>query len=95
MRRWRWRGRAGTGDRVSASSVTDGESRCAFCPRTAAHLRRIVEHLARLEEDDREGDRPAGRLFPSDQKRRSLIVWLTDLSETTMTPDIVRAASPG
>jgi uncharacterized protein (DUF58 family) len=29
----------------------------------------------------------------TDQKRRSLVVWMTDLAESTMTPDVVRAAS--
>ena len=35
--------------------------------------------------------RAASRLL-TDQKRRCLVVWLTDLAETAMTPDVVEAA---
>ncbi len=34
----------------------------------------------------------ASRLL-TDQKRRSLVVWLTDLAETAMTPEVIEAAS--
>jgi len=29
----------------------------------------------------------------NDQKRRSLVVWITDLAETAMTPEVIEAAS--
>ena len=60
----------------------------------SAHLKTLVESLALVREDEWEGDHllAAGRLL-ADQKRRSLIVWITDLAETAMTPDVVRAAS--
>jgi uncharacterized protein (DUF58 family) len=84
----------GTGDRVGVLGYGRRITLRLPASHGSTHLRRIVEHLARLEEDDWEGDHllAAGRLL-SDQKRRSLIVWLTDLSETTMTPEVVRAAS--
>jgi uncharacterized protein (DUF58 family) len=34
----------------------------------------------------------AGRLL-TDQKRRSLIVWITDVPDTAMTPEVIAAAS--
>lgn len=84
----------GTGDRVGVLGYGRRITLRLPASRGSAHLRRIVERLARLDEDDWEGDHllAAGRLL-ADQKRRSLIVWLTDLSETTMTPEVVRAAT--
>ncbi len=60
----------------------------------SAHLRQIIEHLAAVHEDGWEADhlQAAGRLM-TDQKRRSLVVWLTDLAETAMTPEVIEAAS--
>ena len=34
-----------------------------------------------------------GRPAVADQKRRSLVVWITDVADTAMTPEVVRAAS--
>jgi uncharacterized protein (DUF58 family) len=60
----------------------------------SAHLRQLIEQLSLVEEETSEADhlQMAGRLR-TDQKRRSLIVWLTDLAETAMTPEVVDAAS--
>ncbi len=84
----------GSGDRVGILAYGRRISLRLPASRGSAHLRRVVEHLARLDADEWEGDHllAAGRLL-NDQKRRSLIVWLTDLSETAMTPDVIRAAS--
>lgn len=62
--------------------------------RGSAHLRQLIEQLALVQEEKSEADhlQMAGRLL-TDQKRRSLIVWLTDLAETAMTPEVVEAAS--
>lgn len=59
-----------------------------------AHLGRIVDRLAVTREEEWEADhvQAASRLL-IDQKRRSLVVWLTDLAETAMTPEVIRAAS--
>jgi uncharacterized protein (DUF58 family) len=53
-----------------------------------------MESLADLQEETSEADhlQAAGRLL-TDQKRRSLVVWLTDLAETAMTPEVIDAAS--
>ena len=60
----------------------------------SVHLRQLIEHLAKVQEEGSEADhlQMAARLM-SDQKRRSLIVWLTDLAETAMTPEVIEAAS--
>jgi len=60
----------------------------------SAHLRQLIERLALVREESAEADhlQMAGRLL-TDQKRRSLIVWLTDLAETAMTPEVIEAAS--
>ena len=83
----------GTGDRVGVLAYGRRIALRLPASRGSAHLRQIVESLARLDEDEWEGDHllAAGRLL-TDQKRRGLIVWITDLSETAMTPDVIRAA---
>jgi uncharacterized protein (DUF58 family) len=60
----------------------------------SAHLRQLIEGLALVHEEGSEADHlhMAGRLLTG-QKRRSLIVWLTDLAETAMTPEVIEAAS--
>jgi uncharacterized protein (DUF58 family) len=59
----------------------------------SAHLRQFIEGLALVQEEGSEANhlQMASRLL-TDQKRRSLIVWLTDLSETAMTPEVIDAA---
>ena len=58
------------------------------------HLRAIVEELAVAKAEVPEADhlRAAGMLL-SMQKRRSLVVWITDLAETAMTPEVSEGAS--
>jgi uncharacterized protein (DUF58 family) len=60
----------------------------------SAHLRQLIEQLALVREEVSEADHlhMAARLL-TDQKRRSLIVWLTDLAETAMTPEVIQAAT--
>jgi uncharacterized protein (DUF58 family) len=60
----------------------------------SAHLRQMIEQLAQVHEEGAEADHllMASRLL-ADQKRRSLVVWLTDLAETAMTPEVIEAAS--
>jgi len=60
----------------------------------SSHLRQMIEQLAQVHEEGVEADHllMASRLL-ADQKRRSLVVWLTDLAETAMTPEVIEAAS--
>ncbi len=62
--------------------------------RGAAHMRQILEQLAVVQPELAEADhlRAAGAVLGI-QKRRGLIVWLTDLAETSMTPEVIEAAS--
>jgi len=83
-----------SGDRVGL--VAYGRSLRQQLPaaKGSLHLRQLIEHLAMVREEGSEADHllMAGRLL-TDQKRRSLIVWLTDLAETAMTPEVIEAAS--
>jgi uncharacterized protein (DUF58 family) len=83
-----------SGDRVGM--IAYGRSIRHHLPaaKGSAHLRQLIERLAVVQEEGSEADhlQMAGRLL-TDQKRRSLIVWLTDLAETAMTPEVVEAAS--
>ncbi len=62
--------------------------------RGAAHMRQILEQLAVVQPEMSEADhlRAAGAVLGI-QKRRGLIVWLTDLAETSMTPEVIEAAA--
>jgi uncharacterized protein (DUF58 family) len=57
------------------------------------HMRSILNQLARIRGEASEADHlRAATTLMSMQSRRSLIVWITDLSETAMTPEVVQAA---
>jgi len=58
-----------------------------------SHLRAVLDQLARVHGEAAEADHLlAATTLMNLQTRRSLIVWLTDLSETAMTPEVVQAA---
>jgi uncharacterized protein (DUF58 family) len=84
----------GSGDRVGLLAYGRRIGHRLPASRGGAHLRQILEHLAAVRADEWEADhvQAAGRLL-SDQKRRSLIVWMTDVPDTVMTPEVVQAAS--
>jgi uncharacterized protein (DUF58 family) len=83
-----------SGDRVGLLAYGRAIRQRVPAAHGSAHLRQIIEHLAAVHEDEWEADhlQAAGRLL-TDQKRRSLVVWLTDLAETAMTPEVIEAAS--
>ncbi len=83
-----------SGDRVGLVAYGRGIRRQLPAAKGSAHLRQVIEQLAQVREETAEADHLllAGRLL-TDQKRRSLIVWLTDLAETAMTPEVIEAAS--
>jgi uncharacterized protein (DUF58 family) len=83
-----------SGDRVGLLAYGRAIRQRVPAAHGSAHLRQIIEHLAAVQEDEWEADhlQAAGRLL-TDQKRRSLVVWLTDLAETAMTPEVIEAAS--
>jgi uncharacterized protein (DUF58 family) len=57
------------------------------------HLHAMLDQLAVLQEESAEADHlhAAGALL-SIQKRRAMIVWITDLADTAITPEVVTAA---
>ena len=62
--------------------------------RGAAHLRLMVESLSLVHSEWSEADHlRAADTFLTAQKRRSLVVWLTDLSETPTTPEVIEGAA--
>jgi uncharacterized protein (DUF58 family) len=83
-----------SGDRVGLVAYGRAIRQQLPAAKGSAHLRQLIEQLALVHEEVAEADHlhMAGRLL-TDQKRRSLIVWLTDLAETAMTPEVIEAAS--
>ena len=83
-----------SGDRVGLVAYGRGIRHRLPAARGSAHLRLMIEQLAMVREETAEGDhlQIASRLL-TDQKRRCLVVWLTDLAETAMTPEVIEAAS--
>ena len=64
------------------------------CARGAEHLRHILEQLALVSGEAVEADHAlAADSLLARHRRRSLVVWLTDLAETAATPDVIEAAS--
>jgi uncharacterized protein (DUF58 family) len=83
-----------SGDRVGLVAYGRSIRHQLPAAKGSAHMRQFIERLALVQEEGAEADHlyMASRLL-RDQKRRSLIVWLTDLSETAMTPEVIEAAS--
>ena len=71
-----------SGDRVGLVAYGRAIRQQLPAAKGSAHLRQLIEQLALVREELR-GRSPAhGRASLTDQKRRSLIVWLTDLRDT-------------
>lgn len=82
-----------SGDRVGLLAYGRQIQQNLNANRGASHLRSIVESLAIVRSEPYEADHGrAAHVLLSEQKRRSLIVWITDLAETASTPDVVEYA---
>jgi uncharacterized protein (DUF58 family) len=83
-----------TGDRVGLLAYARNIRQRIPAARGSSHLRQLIETLAAVHEDEWEADhlQAASRLL-RDQKRRSLVVWITELAETAMTPEVIEAAA--
>lgn len=58
-----------------------------------AHLHSILDQLALVDEEPGEADHlHAAGVLLSSQKRRAMIVWITDLADLAITPEVVTAA---
>jgi uncharacterized protein (DUF58 family) len=61
--------------------------------RGSGHVRALLDNLALLRSEELEADhRRAVETLAVLQKRRSLVVWLTDLAETATTPEVIESA---
>ena len=83
-----------SGDKVGMLAYGREPRRRVPLGRGSAHFRQIIEELAIVQEESAEADhmRAAATLLGL-QQRRSLVVWLTDLAETAVTPEVIEAAS--
>ena len=83
-----------SGDRVGLLAYGRKSLQRLTPARGSAHLRQILDKLALVQPEIAEADhlRAASNLMWL-QRRRSLVVWLTDLAETSMTPEVIEGAS--
>ena len=83
-----------TGDRVGLLAYARAIRQRIPAQRGSSHLRQFLEALAVTREDEWEADHlQAATQLMRDQKRRSLVVWFTDLAETAMTPEVIEAVA--
>jgi uncharacterized protein (DUF58 family) len=82
-----------SGDRVGLLAYGQGIQQRLLPGRGAAHLRQMIELLAQLRAEPSEADHlRATALMGRLQPRRSLILWITDLAETAMRPEVIDGA---
>lgn len=82
-----------SGDKVGLLAYGRRPQQYLNASRGAAHMRDFMERLATVKEEAFEADHfRAAQTLLRDQKRRCLIVWLTDLAETAMTPEVIDSA---
>jgi uncharacterized protein (DUF58 family) len=61
--------------------------------RGSQHLHAMLDQLALLQEESAEADHlHAAATLLTHQKRRAMIVWITDLADLAITPEVVTAA---
>jgi uncharacterized protein (DUF58 family) len=82
-----------SGDRVGLLAYGRALNQRVLPGRGAAQLRHLVEQLAVVRTEAPEADhiRAAATLL-SLQRQRGLVIWITDLAETAMTPEVIDAA---
>jgi uncharacterized protein (DUF58 family) len=82
-----------SGDRVGLLVYGQQVQQRLLPGRGAAHLRQIVEALAQARAEAAEADHlRAASALNRWQPRRALILWITDLAETAMRPEVVDGA---
>jgi uncharacterized protein (DUF58 family) len=82
-----------SGDRVGLLVYGQSVQQRVLPGRGAAHLRHIIESLAQARAETAEADHlRATAALSRLQPRRSLILWITDLAETAMRPEVVDGA---
>jgi uncharacterized protein (DUF58 family) len=82
-----------SGDRVGLLAYGHGIQQRLLPGRGAAHLRQLIESLALVHAESGEADHlRATATLNRLQPRRSLILWITDLAETSMRPEVIDGA---
>ena len=82
-----------SGDRVGLLAYGQGIQQRLLPGRGAAHLRQFIESLAQVRAESGEADHlRATATLNRLQPRRSLILWVTDLAETAMRPEVIDGA---
>jgi uncharacterized protein (DUF58 family) len=82
-----------SGDRVGLLAYGQGIQQRLLPGRGAAHLRQLIESLAQVRAEAGEADHlRATAVLNRLQPRRSLILWVTDLAETAMRPEVIDGA---
>jgi uncharacterized protein (DUF58 family) len=82
-----------SGDRVGLLAYGQSIQQRLLPGRGAAHLRQLIECLALVKAESGEADHlRATAALNRLQPRRSLILWVTDLAETAMRPEVIDGA---
>jgi uncharacterized protein (DUF58 family) len=82
-----------SGDRVGLLAYGQTIQQRLLPGRGAAHLRQLIESLAQVRAESGEADHlRATATLNRLQPRRSLILWVTDLAETAMRPEVIDGA---
>lgn len=83
-----------SGDRVGLLAYGQGTQQRLLPGRGAAHLRQLIEALALVRAEASEADHlRATATLNRLQPRRSLILWITDLAESAMRPEVIDGAA--
>ncbi|MGA3046245.1 MAG: DUF58 domain-containing protein [Terracidiphilus sp.] len=82
-----------SGDRVGLLAYGSGLQQRLLPGRGAAHMRQFIESLAQVHAESGEADHlRATATLNRLQPRRALILWVTDLAETAMRPEVIDGA---
>lgn len=82
-----------SGDRVALLAYGQGVQQRLLPGRGSAHLRQLIEALAQVRAESGEADHlRATATLNRLQPRRALILWVTDLAETSMRPEVIDGA---
>jgi len=82
-----------SGDRIGLLAYGQGIQQRLLPSRGASHLRQLIESLALVRAEAAEADHlKATAMLNRLQPRRSLILWVTDLAETAMRPEVIDGA---
>jgi uncharacterized protein (DUF58 family) len=83
-----------SGDRVGLLVYGRNVQQKVGLGRGLGHMRVILESLASAREEAAEADHlRAASVLLQLQRQRALIIWVTDLADTSMTPEVIESAS--